>query len=298
MREKNDIFKLLDGMGIKRGVSMKEYTSFKVGGDAFAMVEPRCAEDICYAQRAAAECGLDAVTVGNGTNLLVSDNGIDALVIRIGEKMSLIEIDGTCVRAGAGVLLGRLSKKTIAAGLMGLEWASGIPGTLGGAVAMNAGAYGGEIGGLVKCLRCVSDGELVEYTPCAGDFGYRTSTFRAPRHIVCEVELELLPDDGHAAERMNEYTTMRKQKQPLSYPSAGSVFKRPEGFFAGKLIEEAGLKGLSIGGAQVSELHAGFIINTGGATSEDVLSLIYIIQKRVFEMSGVMLETEIQYIGG
>lgn len=236
--------------------------------------------------------------MGNGSNLLVSDEGVNAVVMRICGSMSGIKIDGTEVYAGSGVLLSSLAKQTVKAGLSGLEWAAGIPGTVGGAIAMNAGAYGGDIGSVVKRIDAVHGGRILAVKAAESDFGYRRSRFSPPEWIVCGSVLNLKRDDGMAAAKMAEYMDMRRKKQPLSYPSAGSAFKRPKGEYAGALIEKAGLKGETVGGARVSELHAGFIINTGGATSADVRSLIKIIQERVYDMSGIMLEPEIKFVGG
>ncbi|MBQ9833559.1 MAG: UDP-N-acetylmuramate dehydrogenase, partial [Clostridia bacterium] len=189
------------------------------------------------------------------------------------------------------------AKDTINRGFMGLEWAGGIPGRLGGAIAMNAGAYGYEIKPLLVSVEYIENGVLCSKVPEDDDMGYRKSFFAAPERIVVSAQLKLTPDDGEAKHRMIEMNNKRKNSQPLSFPSAGSVFKRPEGYFAGKLIQDAQLKGVSVGGAQVSEKHAGFIINTGNATCKDVIELIKLIQNKVFEQSGVMLEKEVRFIG-
>lgn len=180
---------------------------------------------------------------------------------------------------------------------MGLEWAAGIPGTVGGAVAMNAGAYGGEIKQVLTKVEYIEDGAVCSVEPEDSDLGYRFSRFAAPERIVLSAEFSLSPDDGMTKERMKDYSERRRAKQPLTYPSAGSTFKRPAGYYAGALIEQADLKGVSVGGAKVSTLHAGFIINKGGATSEDVKRLIELVQERVYENSGVTLETEVKFIG-
>ncbi|MDO4567475.1 MAG: UDP-N-acetylmuramate dehydrogenase [Clostridia bacterium] len=295
-----DFHPLRDALGerLRFAVPMREYTSFRIGGPAAALYEPSDAAELICALNAAQALRLPVFVMGNGTNLLVSDKGIDALVIRLGEAMSSVSVCGERVTAGAGALMSSVAKQSVAAGLMGLECLSGIPGSLGGAVAMNAGAYGAQVGDSVTTVWGVKDGELRQFDVFNGDFGYRFSSFAAPDVIVCAVELSLKRDDGTARARMAECTRARTEKQPLAYPSAGSVFKRPNGNFAGALIERAGLKGLSVGGAQVSELHAGFIINRGNATCEDVLELIYRVQKAVFDEFGVMLETEIKHIGG
>lgn len=289
--------RVLGGMNFKKNVPMRDYTTFKIGGECLAMVEPASAQEVMLALETAAECGIDTFIMGNGSNLLVSDRGINKLVIRIAERMSSVEISGNTVMAQAGALLSSVAKLSVSRGLMGLEWASGIPGSIGGSVAMNAGAYGGELSDCVKRVDFIKNGRFYSDAVEKGDFGYRKSLYASPDITVCGVGMELCPDNGGAAERMREYTAMRRAKQPLAYPSAGSTFKRPEGYYAGALIEGAGLKGFSVGGAEVSTLHAGFIINKGGATADDVKDLIFEIQKRVFEKYGVMLETEIKYVG-
>lgn len=289
--------RVLGGMNFKKYVPMRDYTTFKIGGECLAMVEPASAQEVMLALETAAECGIDTFIMGNGSNLLVSDRGINKLVIRIAERMSSVEISGNTVMAQAGALLSSVAKLSVSRGLMGLEWASGIPGSIGGSVAMNAGAYGGELSDCVKRVDFIKNGRFYSDAVEKGDFGYRKSLYDSPDITVCGVGMELCPDNGGAAERMREYTAMRRAKQPLAYPSAGSTFKRPEGYYAGALIEGAGLKGFSVGGAEVSTLHAGFIINKGGATADDVKDLIFEIQKRVFEKYGVMLETEIKYVG-
>ena len=289
--------RVLGGMNFKKNVPMRDYTTFKIGGECLAMVEPASAQEVMLALETAAECGIDTFIMGNGSNLLVSDRGINKLVIRIAERMSSVEISGNTVMAQAGALLSSVAKLSVSRGLMGLEWASGIPGSIGGSVAMNAGAYGGELSDCVKRVDFIKNGRFYSDAVEKGDFGYRKSLYDSPDITVCGVVMELCPDNGGAAERMREYTAMRRAKQPLAYPSAGSTFKRPEGYYAGALIEGAGLKGFSVGGAEVSTLHAGFIINKGGATADDVKDLIFEIQKRVFEKYGVMLETEIKYVG-
>lgn len=289
--------RVLGGMNFKKNVPMRDYTTFKIGGECLAMVEPASAQEVMLALETAAECGIDTFIMGNGSNLLVSDRGINKLVIRIAERMSSVEISGNTVMAQAGALLSSVAKLSVSRGLMGLEWASGIPGSIGGSVAMNAGAYGGELSDCVKRVDFIKNGRFYSDAVEKGDFGYRKSLYDSPDITVCGVGMELCPDNGGAAERMREYTALRRAKQPLAYPSAGSTFKRPEGYYAGALIEGAGLKGFSVGGAEVSTLHAGFIINKGGATADDVKELIFEIQKRVFEKYGVMLETEIKYVG-
>lgn len=281
----------------RENVPMSEYTSFRVGGNAEVLVEPASAEELSRCLLIAKQLDKQVTIIGNGSNLLVSDEGIEGICIRIAERMSASEICGTRITVQAGAHISSIAKKSVLSGLIGLEWAAGIPGTVGGAIAMNAGAYGGEISMVLKRVSGIMDGEVCSFDVKEGDMGYRKSRFSAPDFLTCEAEFELMPDDGSALIKMNDYNARRREKQPLSYPSAGSTFKRPEGYFAGALIEKAGLKGASIGGAMVSTKHAGFIINTGSATCGDVLALIELVQKRVYDMSGVILETEVKHIG-
>ena len=276
---------------------MSKYTTFRMGGPADILIQPRNEEELLLSLELCKGGGVPYYIIGNGSNLLVRDKGIRGAVIRIAENFASVSIEGNAVRANTGVLLSALANLTLKNGLMGLEWAAGIPGTFGGALAMNAGAYGGEISSCVKSVRVLRGGEISDIKVKDGDFAYRFSRFAYPECIALAGTLELQPDDGGANERKLKYSAERKSKQPLSFPSAGSVFKRPEGYFAGALIESAGLKGYSIGGAQVSEKHAGFIINTGGATARDVLDLIDYVKARVLENSGVALEPEIKIIG-
>lgn len=290
------IEKLLS-MGAAADVLMSRMTTFKIGGKADLFIEPSNSRELQEILSVAKEGQIPVTVIGGGSNLLVSDNGVEGLVIRIGDKMSAIEQDGSVFSVGAGILLSSLTKETIRRGYMGLEWAGGIPGRLGGAVAMNAGAYGYEIKPLLSSVEYIENGEVCSKKVEDADMGYRKSIFAQNNRIVVSAVIELLKDDGGAKDRMIEMNNKRKNSQPLAYPSAGSVFKRPEGYFAGKLVEDANLKGVSVGGAQVSEKHAGFIINTGFATCKDVLDLIAHIKKTVFEKDGVMLEEEVRFIG-
>lgn len=282
---------------IETNAPMRDYTSFRIGGPADVLVTPKDEEAAVSAIAIAKELELPCAVIGNGSNLLVSDAGIEGVVVRIASEFSGITYDGNVLHVLGGTLMSVAAKDSVERGFMGLEWAAGIPGTLGGAVAMNAGAYGGEIKQTLTKVCCYVGGEVVEIIPKDEDMGYRRSCFAAPDMIVLWAEFTLLPDDGGARERMADFSKRRREKQPLSYPSAGSTFKRPEGYFAGALIEQAGLKGKRIGGAEVSELHAGFVINVGGATCRDVLDLIAYIQNEVYSHSGVQLETEVKFIG-
>jgi len=287
----------LSGAKLSADVDMSSFTSFRTGGRAKLMLDAQSGEEVCAAIRIAQELHAPYYVIGNASNLLVSDRGLDALVIRIGAGMSKVERLENGFEAQAGALLAQFAKATVAAGFMGLEWAEGIPGSVGGAVAMNAGAYGGEIAQVLREAVVIEEGETRRVAVREGDLGYRKSAFCAPARIVLAARFALAADDGGAAGRMHEYNRTRREKQPLQYPSAGSTFKRPPGHYAGGLIQQAGLKGMRVGGAQVSELHAGFLINAGGATSADVYLLIRLVQERVFEASGVRLEPEVRLLG-
>ncbi|MBR3299835.1 MAG: UDP-N-acetylmuramate dehydrogenase [Clostridia bacterium] len=283
-------------LGARKGVEARSFTSFRIGGEVGFFAEPRNADELAELMSAAKCCGYPIYVIGNGTNLLVSDDGVDALFIRIGSRMSAYSFNETTVSAEAGALLCTVAKASVAAGLGGMEWAAGIPGTIGGAVAMNAGAYGGEIKQILRRVTYVSNGRLITKRVCGNELSYRKSPFAWPDAIVVSAEFELNKDDGGAAARMEDYNIRRRTKQPLEFPSAGSTFKRPKDRYAGALIEEAGLKGKRIGGAMVSPKHAGFIVNCGGATFEDVCELMAFVQKTVFDMSGVLLEPEVKIV--
>ncbi len=293
----NELKLVLSRLGAHENVPMSRYTSFKTGGNARILVEPDSLERAAELIGAINRAGVEHYIIGNGTNLLVSDNGLDAIVVRIGEKLSRTERNGNVLYAEAGASYAAFAKQSVQHGLMGLEWAAGIPGTVGGAVAMNAGAYGGETANALKSVKYIENGTIKEERVDKSAFGYRHSPYSVPGRTVVAAEFELMDDDGGAYERMLDYSRRRREKQPINYPSAGSTFKRPQGYFAGALIEQAGLKGTRVGGAEVSTLHAGFIINAGGATSLDVYRLIKLVQQSVKEHSGVQLETEVKLLG-
>ena len=277
---------------------MNKHTTFRVGGPADIMIQPTTPEEAVAAIRTAKEAGVPVFVMGNGSNLVVKDGGMDGVVVLLGEKMSAIRCEGTRLYAQAGALLSRLSREALNAGLEGLVFASGIPGTVGGAVAMNAGAYGGEMKDVLVRARVLVNDELIWMTKDELDMGYRTTRPLREGGIVLEAEFELKQGDKDALTvQTQELARKRREKQPLAFPSAGSTFKRPEGYFAGALIEQAGLKGASVGGAQVSTLHAGFVINTGNATASDILGLIAHVQKVVYDINGVMLEPEVRIVG-
>ena len=277
---------------------MSRHTTFRVGGPADALFLPESPEQVVQALDAARDAGVPAIVIGNGSNLVVRDGGIRGLVIALGEGMAAIARVDDAVTAWAGASLARVSAYAQASGLAGLEFASGIPGTLGGGCAMNAGAYGGQLSDVLIDAEVLLDGAVRTMTVGELEMGYRTSLPLRRGGVVLSARFGLTPDDPEAiAGRMRELNARRRDKQPLNYPSAGSTFKRPEGYFAGALIEQAGLKGRSVGGAQVSEKHAGFIVNTGGATAADILALIGIVQDEVEAQSGVRLETEVRILG-
>ncbi|MGM9618571.1 MAG: UDP-N-acetylmuramate dehydrogenase [Oscillospiraceae bacterium] len=279
---------------------MCRHTSFRIGGPARRMAFPKTGEELAAALRLAEDCGGKCFLLGNGTNLLVADEGLDALVVdttRYLKGMELLE-DGVTLRAEAGVSLAALAVFAAKHSLTGLEFAHGIPGSLGGALAMNAGAYGGEMAQVVtRAAALGEDGAVRVLTAEELSFGYRCSVFSESGAAALWAELRLAKGEESAIRgRMEELMQRRRASQPLELPSAGSVFKRPAGHFAGALVEKNGFKGVGVGGAQVSEKHAGFIVNTGGATCADVLALIAQIQRTVLERDGVALETEVRIL--
>ncbi len=293
----NEVLKALGenpALTVKTEEPMSRHTSFQIGGPAELMVEATDAESAIFALKTLKSYEIPYLILGNGSNLLVSDEGISGAVVKLNDTSCVR--DGNRITAGAGILLGKLALFAQKEGLSGLAFAFGIPGTLGGACMMNAGAYGGEMKDVVVKTTCLdSNLNPIVLQGDAHAFGYRTSVFKKlPNCLI--LSTELLMKEGDPAQiraEMDDYASRRRAKQPLEYPSAGSVFKRPEGYFAGALIEQCGLKGKQIGGAQVSEKHAGFIVNRGGATCDDVLRLIELIQKTVLKETGVMLECEI-----
>ena len=288
------------GATVIKDAPMKKYTSFKCGGNASVLVIPDCVDslkkiiDFCNSQNT------KPLIIGNGSNLLVTDNGINGVVIKIGSDISKIELlDETTIRCEAGASLKSLCMFALENSLSGLEFAYGIPGTLGGAVYMNAGAYGGEMKDvLVSTTHIDFDGNIGELFQEDLNLRYRGSAYTDNNYTIVSAVMKLKKaDKKDIKEAMDDKLQKRKEKQPLEYGSAGSTFKRPTGYFAGALIEESGLKGYTVGGAQVSEKHAGFVINKNNATATDVINLIRDVQKIVFEKHGVMLETEVKIIG-
>lgn len=279
--------------------SMAAHTTFRVGGPADCLAELESTEQLQKVQRYLKQVEIPYIVLGNGSNVLVSDEGYRGVVLQIANRMNRVKVVGTNIVAQAGALLSQVARVAMEHGLTGLEFASGIPGTVGGGVVMNAGAYGGEMSQVVSGVTVVnSDGEILELENETMEFGYRYSTIKNQPFIVTEVSFELKKGDSEKIkETMNELSIRRREKQPLEYPSAGSTFKRPEGHFAGALIMDAGLRGFQIGGARVSDKHCGFVINTGNATASDVMSLIREIQVRVKDKFRVDLEPEVVFLG-
>lgn len=276
---------------------MSRHCSFRIGGACDAMLLPSSIEDVEAVCALLAECGEKPFLMGNGTNLLVTDAPLHRIVLRMGEDFSRIDpVNGTALRAESGATLSRLALFAAARGLAGLEFAHGIPGTLGGAVSMNAGAYGGEMKDVVTSVTYLDKDLSLRETDDAG-FSYRRSRFSDTDCIVLGAKISLHEDDPNAIrERMRLLAERRRSSQPLDMPSAGSTFKRPAGGYAAALIDEAGLKGYTVGGAQVSEKHAGFVVNRGVACFDDVLRLIEHIQSEVYRVSGIELEPEVKII--
>ena len=289
----------LPDMTVERDVPMSRHTSFRIGGPARRMTFPESREQLVILLGLAEECGIRPCLLGRGTNLLVSDRGLDTLVIKTAERMTSIRrLDDVTLEADAGVLLSRLAVYAQQAGLAGLEFAFGIPGTVGGAVYMNAGAYGGEIKDVLTAVTFLDENLHLQTLPVQElQLGYRTSIFERCSWCILEAEFTLHPGDAqeiHTA--MQEYMRRRKEKQPLEYPSAGSTFTRPVGQFAGKLIEDCGLRGFRVGGAAISEKHCGFVVNLGNATCADVVSLTEQVRQIVLEKTGCTLEREIRVV--
>ena len=278
---------------------MKEHTTFRIGGPADYLIFPASMEDVAFVFRCLKKHDIPFVILGNGSNVLVLDKGIRGAVIKFNSPISAIRKKKNTLTAGAGALLRDVSEFAAENSLSGMEFACGIPGSIGGAVFMNAGAYDGEMKNIVSAVRAISPkGEIVQFAANELDFGYRHSIFQENGCAICEVDLTLTPGNAEEIkEKIAGFTERRESKQPLEMPSAGSTFKRPEGHYAGTLIEQTGLKGFTVGGAQVSDKHAGFVVNAGDATAKDVLELIRQVQDRVFEKHHVKLFPEVRILG-
>lgn len=289
---------VMGGSGIFMEEPMKKHTTFRVGGPADVLVQP----DETALEAILALCRQYHVSysfIGNGSNLLVGDKGIRGVVIEMTEPMGNIEVQGTRITAQAGAMLSKIANTAASNGLGGMEFAAGIPGSVGGAVVMNAGAYGGEMKDIIERVYVLDEnGAQLELDRDALDLGYRHSCIPEKKYIVTKVVLELVPrDEVEIRSKMKDLNEKRAEKQPLQYPSAGSTFKRPEGYFAGKLIMDAGLRGYQVGGAQVSEKHCGFVINKGDATAADICQLMRDVSDKVQAQFGVVLEPEVKMIG-
>lgn len=293
------ICNIIDENRIYKNEPMKKHTTFRVGGQADYYIIAKTNEEIREVVQLCRQEQVPYYVIGNGSNLLVSDAGYRGVIIQIYKGMDAVRIEGDVIKAQAGALLSRIGNAALEAGLEGFEFASGIPGTVGGAVVMNAGAYGGEMKDiLLEATVLTPDGEVLVLKNQELELGYRTSIVAKNNYIVLDAAMQLKQGDKDAIkERMNELKEKRVSKQPLEYPSAGSTFKRPEGYFAGKLIEDAGLRGFQVGGAQVSEKHCGFVINKGEATASDVMELMEQVSDRVEKMAGVRLEPEVKILG-
>lgn len=287
------------GENIRRQEPMSLHTTFRIGGPADLFVTPGSIQAVADSIRICKETQTPYAVIGNGSNLLVSDTGYRGVIIQIGRNVNQVSVNGEEIRAQAGAMLSVIAKTALSESLTGFEFASGIPGTLGGAVVMNAGAYGGEMKDVLTEVTVLTrEGEIRTVPAEKLEMGYRTSLAAKNGWIILEAVMKFQKGDAEAIRgRMEELKMQRVAKQPLDLPSAGSTFKRPEGYFAGKLIMDAGLRGFTVGGAQISEKHCGFVVNKGGATAEDVRNLICAVQKKVQEDAGVKLEPEVKFLG-
>jgi len=284
---------------VQQAERMDRHTTFRIGGPADYFVAPKDVETVKKVAGYCREEQIPFYILGNGSNLLVGDGGYRGVIIQVYKNLNEIRVEKTWVRAQAGAMLSVIAKQALAHSLDGFTFASGIPGTLGGAVVMNAGAYGGEMKDVVKEVTVLTpEGEILTIPGSEMRFGYRTSIVTEQHYIVVEAVLELQPGEQETIrQRMEELREKRTTRQPLDLPSAGSTFKRPEGYFAGKLIMDAGLQGFTVGGAQVSEKHCGFVVNRGGATAADVRELMRQVRERVHQQFGVSLEPEVKMLG-
>ena len=294
-----ELLNILDEENIKVDEPMKKHISFKVGGPADFLVKPKTEEELRNVVEFAKKENVPFIVIGNGSNLLVKDGGIRGIVIELSDNFNNYEIDGNIIKAQSGALLAIIGRNAMKNSLTGFEFAAGIRGTLGGALAMNAGAYGGEMKQVVKTVRLMDrDGNIFELSNEEMKFEYRRSLLTTKDYIVLSAVIELQPGNvEEIKEIMADYSNRRSTKQPLNFPSAGSTFKRPEGHFAAKLIDDCGLRGLNLRGAQVSDKHCGFVINSGGAAAKDILDLMFIVKSTVNAKFGIMLEEEVKILG-
>ena len=295
----NQLINCIDEERVLVDEPMKKHTTFRVGGNADYFVMPQNAEEVKKIVALCKDAEVPYYILGNGSNLLVGDRGYRGVIIQIYKAMNDIQIEGDRVKVQAGALLSRVGTATLEAELTGFEFAAGIPGTVGGAVVMNAGAYGGEMKDIiVNATVLTQDGDIITINKEDLELGYRTSVIAKKGYVVLEAEYQLQPGEKEVIRaRMDELKCQRVTKQPLEYPSAGSTFKRPEGYFAGKLIQDAGLRGFQVGGAQVSEKHCGFVINKDQATAADIRELMRQVSDKVMQEFGVKLEPEVKTLG-
>jgi UDP-N-acetylmuramate dehydrogenase len=291
---------IVDASRLHLDAPMKEHTSFKIGGPAGLLIEIASVQEAVDVIAVLKSVGANYFIMGNGSNLLVSDDGYSGVVVKLSEYLTNVTINGNEITAESGILLSTLSKIVAKESLIGFEFASGIPGTVGGAVTMNAGAYDGEMKDCVQSVKVLTlEGEVIDYTNEEMNFGYRMSDVKIHDYIVLETTFVFEKGDSAIIfEKTKDFTERRTSKQPLTLPSAGSMFKRPVGYYAGKLIDDSGLRGVRNGDAQISEKHCGFVVNRGNATCKEVLDLIQMVRKVVMDNYGVMLETEVKYLGG
>lgn len=289
---------LLPAGCVRENVTLAPYTTMRTGGPAALFAEPRNAQQLAHVYQWAQEKGLSLLILGNGSNLLIADSGFDGLVIHLGRALSEVSVFANTLTAQAGASLAAAARAAAQASLTGLEFAAGIPGSIGGAVCMNAGAYGGEIAQVIVSARVLTPEGVRMVSKDELSLGYRSSAVMQNGWVVLEATFELAPGSPDEIKAtMADLAARRREKQPLQYPSCGSFFKRPVGYYAGALIEQAGLKGYRVGDAQVSELHAGFVINRGHATSSEIYRLMQEVQRRVQAQFGVTLEPEVRLIG-
>ena len=286
------------GLKLQKNVTLAPFTTMRVGGPADFFAEVSSPAELAAVCACAADTATPVLVIGNGSNLLVKDGGFEGVAVNMGELFAQISVEDERITAQAGALLSAVARRAMESSLTGLEFASGIPGSVGGATYMNAGAYGGELSQVIGSVDVFEDGKIVTVSLDEMRFGYRKSRLMETGGIALSTVFHLAKGDKDTIlSRMNELNARRREKQPLSYPSCGSFFKRPQGYYAGALIEGAGLKGFHVGGAQVSQKHAGFIVNAGGATAKDILELVKCVQNKVFETSGVHLEPEARIVG-
>ena len=293
------LYNVVDAAKVQKDEPMKKHTTFRIGGPADYFIMPSNEKELAETIRVCREFSIPIYIVGNGSNLLVGDKGFRGAIIQLYKSMGTFQVEGNQITAQAGCSLAQIANAALDAALTGFEFAAGIPGTLGGAVVMNAGAYGGEMKDVLETVNVLTrDGDVKTLTKDELELGYRTSVIAKKDYIVLSAVIRL--ENGKKEEIkavMDDLKEKRITKQPLEYPSAGSTFKRPEGYFAGKLIQDAGLRGFQVGGAQVSEKHCGFVVNKDQATAADVMNLMNQVSDKVYEMSGVRLEPEVKRLG-